>query len=72
MTHKEDLLRLYKTEATHLRQLYHKEVEKNTNLEEIIKSKDSIIEQLELQLRQQEVRMSYLEVGNNIVDEYIR
>ena len=38
MTHKEDLLRLYKTEATHLRQLYHKEVEKNTNLEEIIKS----------------------------------
>jgi hypothetical protein len=72
MTHKEDLLRLYKTEATHLRQLYDKEVEKNTNLEEIIKSKDSIIEELELHIKQQEVRMSYLEIGNNIVDEYIK
>ena len=70
MTHKEDLLRLYKTEATHLRQLYHEEVEKNTNLEEIIESKNSIIKQLELQLRQQEVRNAHLEI--NIVDEYIR
>jgi hypothetical protein len=85
MTHREDLQRIRNsvdwifTEAEDLRKKLNQEIDKNTNLENIIKSKnniikekDNIINSLELQITQQEVRMSYLEVGNNIVDEYIK
>jgi chromosome segregation ATPase len=72
MTHKEDLLRLLKAEVEQLRKHYYESDAKIKNLENSIKEKDSIIEKYELHIKQQEVRMSYLEVGNNIVDEYIK
>ena len=72
MTHKEDLLRLLKAEVEQLRKHYFESDAKIKELENSIKDKDNIIESLELQIRQQEVRNAHLEVNNNIVDEYIR
>ena len=70
MTHKEDLLRLLKAEVEQLRKHYFKSDAKIKELENSIKDKDNIIESLELQIRQQEVRNAHLEI--DIVDEYIK
>ena len=70
MTHKEDLLRLLKAEVEQLRKHYFESDAKIKKLEDSIKDKDNIIESLELQIRQQEVRNAHLEI--DIVDEYIK
>jgi len=72
MTHKEDLLRLLKAEVEQLRKHYLESDAKISKLENSIKDKDNLIESLELQIREQEVKMNYYEIGINIVDEYIK
>lgn len=72
MTHKEDLLRLLKAEVEQLRKHYLESDAVIKKLEDSIKEKDSIIEKYELHIKEQEVKMNYLEIGNNIIDEYIR
>jgi uncharacterized protein (DUF3084 family) len=72
MTHREDLLRLREAEVEQLRKHYNESDAIIKKLKDSIKDKHNLIKSLELQIREQEVKMNYYEIGINIVDEYIK